>query len=126
MAREKRTKPTFMKYIAFTNFMEDHQSGHIIIGESEKYRRNLGLSIVPICEMDVGTGETWGAGTVWSRPLRLQPGEIVAQASTFLGIVVRVERFRNQRAQEALNTSALHPPGSRAPGGFSPWNSLSI
>jgi hypothetical protein len=95
MPKAKEPRPKFQKYVAG----HDGSPG-IVIGRSMDYRRDRGLRVFPFVQ--VVDGEASGPRLDFAHRIPLY--EILAQADTFLGIVVKVERLIKLQKLEAPTT----------------------
>jgi hypothetical protein len=66
-------KPKFQTYVAYG------WEGTITLARSEKFRRDVGLAVDPICRLWGDQMRAWHPD-----PVRIQPDAILAQADTFL------------------------------------------
>jgi hypothetical protein len=117
MAKVRRKKTELPGYVAVL----PEADTDIDIGRPLSYRRDLGLAYLPICRVSLEDGLACYPLSDWfHRPPRAKQNQIVAEADTFLGIVVRVERYRNSRPktwEETPTVGSVHPLGPERPGG---------
>jgi hypothetical protein len=85
-------------YVAYRGD-RDYSPPSIVIGTEVQFRRT-GVRVMEICRIMIDSGDAW---QVHGTCRRVQPHEAIAQADTFLGIVVKVERYlKQQKAEVAL------------------------
>jgi hypothetical protein len=85
----KTKKPVFLEYVAYS-----HDSGDIILARSEKFRRDVGLGVLPICRDWKGIGmRAWFPDFV-----RVQPDRIITQAPTFIDLILQLDSWLHEEA----------------------------
>jgi hypothetical protein len=99
MRKAREPRPTFQKYVAYHGIIDHNGKPFIGIGATGKYHPKHGIQVFPACRIFYEDSE----GTDGHCICR-QPEQLVAQADTFLGIVVRVEQLLKREKAEASGT----------------------